>query len=69
MPLPPLPDQAQEPQEPARRPRSEELETFRSEAASILEDANAGGELAGPLALAAAEAEALTLDQLGTELA
>ena len=58
LPLPPLPDQDLE---TAKR----QLETFRSEAGSILEEANAADDLAAPLAVAAAEAENLTLDQLG----
>lgn len=43
----------------------EQLEVFRSEAGAILGEANAAGDLAAPLAVAAAEAEALTLAQLG----
>lgn len=58
VPTTPLPDQDME---AAKR----QLEVFRSEASAILGEANAAGDLAAPLAVAAAEAEALTLDQLG----
>ena len=58
VPLPPLPDQDTE-------TAKKQLEIFRNEAASILGEANAAGDLTAPLAVAAAEAEALTLDQLG----
>ncbi len=59
VPLPPLPDQDL----PTAK---KQLETFRSEAGVILAEANAADDLAAPLAVAAAEAENLTLDQLGT---
>ena len=58
IPLPPLPDQDLP---TAKR----ELETFRSEAGAILGEANAADDLSAPLAVAAAEAENLTLAQLG----
>ena len=58
IPLPPLPDQDLP---TAKR----ELETFRSEAGAILGEANAADDLTAPLAVAAAEAESLTLAQLG----
>lgn len=60
VPLPPLPDQDL----PAAK---KQLESFRSEAAVILAEANAADDLAAPLAVAAAEAENLTLNQLGKE--
>ena len=58
VPLPPLPDQDL----PSAK---KQLESFRSEAGVILAEANAADDLAAPLAVAAAEAENLTLDQLG----
>jgi len=58
VPLPPLPDQDL----PAAK---KQLESFRSEAGVILAEANAADDLAAPLAVAAAEAENLTLNQLG----
>ncbi|KAA6425875.1 MAG: hypothetical protein FRX49_04250 [Trebouxia sp. A1-2] len=58
VPLPPLPDQDL----PTAK---KQLESFRSEAGVILAEANAADDLAAPLAVAAAEAENLTLDQLG----
>ena len=58
IPLPPLPDQD-------LQTAKKQLESFRSEAGSILEEANAADDLAAPLAVAAAEAENLTLDELG----
>ncbi|KAL0024335.1 hypothetical protein WJX79_010875 [Trebouxia sp. C0005] len=57
VPLPPLPDQDL----PTAK---KQLESFRSEAGVILAEANAADDLAAPLAVAAAEAENLTLDQL-----
>ncbi|KAL0052243.1 hypothetical protein WJX82_010539 [Trebouxia sp. C0006] len=57
VPLPPLPDQDL----PAAK---KQLESFRSEAGVILAEANAADDLAAPLAVAAAEAENLTLNQL-----
>lgn len=61
IPLPPLPDQDLP---TAQR----QLETFRSEAGVILAEANAADDLTAPLAVAAAEAENLTLNQLGRGL-
>lgn len=61
IPLPPLPDQDLP---TAQR----QLETFRSEAGVILAEANAADDLTAPLAVAAAEAENLTLNQLGSGL-
>ena len=58
IPLPPFPDQDLP---TAQR----QLETFRSEAGVILAEANAADDLTAPLAVAAAEAENLTLNQLG----
>ena len=58
VPLPPLPDQDL----PIAK---KQLESFRSEAGVILAEANAADDLAAPLAVAAAEAENLTLNQLG----
>ncbi|DBA87767.1 TPA: hypothetical protein ACH3X1_004768 [Trebouxia sp. C0004] len=57
VPLPPLPDQDL----PTAK---KQLESFRSEAGVILAEAIAADDLAAPLAVAAAEAENLTLDQL-----
>ena len=58
VPLPPLPDLDIP---TAKR----QLEAFKSEARRILEEANIADDLSAPLAVAAAEAENLTLGQLG----
>lgn len=43
-----------------------QLEAFQAEARGILEEANIADDLSAPLAVAAAEAENLTLSKLGT---
>lgn len=42
-----------------------QLEAFQAEARGILEEANIADDLSAPLAVAAAEAENLTLSKLG----
>ena len=58
VPVPPLP-------EPNFSPAKRQLQAFQAEATSILEEANITSELSAPLAVAAAEAENLTLRPLG----
>lgn len=58
IPVPPLPDLDIP---TAKR----QLEAFQAEARGILEEANIADDLSAPLAVAAAEAENLTLSQLG----
>lgn len=45
-----------------------QLEVFKSEARGILEEANIADDLSAPLAVAAAEAENLTLGPIGNAL-